>query len=125
MSAAAILLGVAGAAGGGAGAFSVTASPPSFSAGGIVQANRVFGPCTVVPTGGSGSYTVAWSVVVTNTSAGFSASTSLSTNIELQWLFGDTATATVRCTVTDDVSGLIAHVDVPVAYTHFDTLGGV
>jgi hypothetical protein len=116
VSAGAILLGITAGAGS---AFSVTASPPSFAGGSRVASDRTFGPCTAVPVGGSGSYSFAWTVQETNTSADFTAPASATTNITLTYEFDATATAIVRCTVTDTVTSATAYVEVPLSFTHF------
>ena len=116
MTAAFALLGLAGA--GGAGSLSVTASPAAFGGSRKTDVSRTFGPCTLIPAGGSGSYTYAWTVVSTDTSVGFSAPSSASSNITISSPgMGNTSLSTVRGTVTDTVSGATGHVNVALSYT--------
>jgi hypothetical protein len=117
----AVFLGAAAGSGG----LTVTASPPSF--GGAAYntiASRVFGPCTALPAGGSGSYSYAWTVVSTNSSASFSNAAIANPTITIGALLGDTAYTIVRCTVTDTDTLATARVDVLLQYTVYETTGG-
>lgn len=119
-----VLLAFLGVAAGSAG-LTVTASPPAF--GGSARnttSPRTFGPCTALPAGGGGSYTYAWTVLSTTTSAILSAPSAQATNITVGAFFGDTAYTIVRCTVTDTDTGATARVDILLQYTVYDTTGG-
>lgn len=110
------LLGLVGADGGET--LAVTASPAAFGGSRKFDVSRTFGPCTLIPAGGSGSYSYAWTVVSSDTSAEFSAPSSATTNITISSPgMGNTSFNTVRGTVTDTVSGATGHVDVVVTYS--------
>lgn len=109
----------------GSGGLTVTASPPTLGG-----ANRntitplVFGPCTALPAGGSGSYTYVWTVVSSSGGASIGSPTAQATNITLNALLGDTNYTIVRCTVTDADTSATARVDILVQYTVYETTGG-
>ena len=105
----------------GGGDLSVTASRSSFT-GGTTDPSpppRVFGPCTAIPAGGSGSYSYAWTVISTNSAASFSNAAIAAPTITIDPLAGDTAYTIVRCTVTDTDTLLTARVDVLLQYTSY------
>lgn len=121
MSILAVFLGMASGAGGG-GDLSVTASPPSFTGGAFDTTDpRVFGPCTALPAGGSGSRTYAWTVLSTNSGVNILAPTAQATEFVVEALFGDTSYSIVRCTVTDTDTLATARVDILLVYAVYDT----
>ena len=96
----------------------VTATPPSSDAGGL-SAPYSTPSVTALPSGGSGSYTYAWSVVSFDHTVSITSPTAQTTALRFTVMTsGDYATATVRCTVTDTVSALTGSVDVPMSYQH-------
>lgn len=69
--------------------------------------------------GGSGSYSYAWTVVSTNSSASFNNAAIAAPTIEIGVLEADTAYTIVRCTITDTDTLLTARVDVLLQYTSY------
>lgn len=105
----------------GGGPFGVTASPPSLSSGGRVD-SRSTDNVTAVVSGGSGSFTFAWTILVTDHTISASAPTSATTHFDISGIEeGDEVHAQARCTVTDTVGGATVHVDVEIQ--HFDFRG--
>lgn len=98
----------------GLGALSVTATPPTVSAGGTTSTGHM-PAVTAIVSGGSGSFTYAWSVNPPPASADSpSAAASAFTCTGIPHFGGYAGTAT--CLVTDTVTGLTATVDVFIYY---------
>ena len=118
-----ILSAFLGVAAGVAGGLSVTASPPTLGGAAYnVITPRVFGPCTALPAGGSGSYTYLWTVVSSSGGATIVSPTSQASSFTLEAVLGDTNYTIVRCTVTDTDTGATARVDVLIQYVVYETV---
>lgn len=93
---------------------SLSVSPGILIAVGTVGAGELSsGPMTVTPSGGSGGYTYAWSVISNNAGGGFSTGTTSAsaTYVTSSFLAGSGGRQTVvRCTVTSGASS--ASIDV-------------
>ena len=116
VSAAAALLGLS-QPGVGADAITATASPSFFSGSRPFDVVRTFGPCTVVPAGGSGSYSFAWSVVSSDAGCGFTAPTAATTSFEANPLPDGTSISVLECLVTDTVTFATFAVEVRIEYS--------
>lgn len=104
------------------GPYGVTASPPYLSSGGRTS-SRSTADVTAIVSGGSGSFTYAWTITTDGHTITISAPTSATTHFNISGIaVGDEVTATARCTVTDTSGGATTFVDVPI--THFDTRDG-
>lgn len=112
----ALLLSVAGP---GASGFIASAFPPSLAGSVVSGDSRTLGPTTVTPSGGSGSYTYAWTVLESDYSTVINSPTSATTTITMSCPFGEVGAAVARCTVTDTVSGLTAIADVSLSVSRF------
>jgi hypothetical protein len=106
----------------GSGGLSLTVTPASFTGAAFDTTDpRVFGPCTALPAGGSGSYTYAWTVLSTTSAVAIVDPTSPTTDFVVNALFGDTSYSIVRCTVTDTDTLATARADVPLVYAVYDS----
>lgn len=104
----------------GTGGLTVTVTPASFGGASYdTLDDRVFGPCTALPAGGSGSYTYLWTVLSTNSSCIIGSIAAQSTTFTVGALFNDTSYSIVRCTVTDTDTGATARVDVLITYRYY------
>lgn len=106
-------------AGGSALALSVTSSPMASSAGGT-GASQTLPSVTAAASGGSGSYTYAWTLhtaplggSINILNAGLATTGLSATGV----VAGEVVEATIKCTATDTVSGQTAFVLVPVSYS--------
>lgn len=116
MSGIALLL-LAGATVGAEG-FAVTATPPALNSG-SVNDPHVTAPVTLIPTGGSGSYTYAWTLTLDPGGITIVSPTSATTVFSIDTNIGDVVDATARGTVTDTVTLAPAFVDVPIHHVDF------
>lgn len=109
-----------------AASFAVTASPPflySGSTGGSFSTDST----TAIPAGGSGSYTYAWTTVVSDGTHHCTANapSSATTNFALSGVgIDETLEAVATCLVTDTITAATASVDVEINHTRFSSGGG-
>lgn len=105
---------------GGAGQMlAVTASPPALNSGASVH-NFTTAETTAIATGGSGSYSYAWTKISDPfSSVTINSPATAATDFDLVVAAGGSFVATVRCTVTDTVTLLTAFVDVIINHTDF------
>jgi hypothetical protein len=102
------------------GPFGVTASPPSLASGGRFDAATT-DTVTAIVSGGSGSFTYAWTVPTTDGHPVVpTAPTAATTAFNIGSIgAGDEVSAVARCTVTDTVTSAIDHVDVFISHIDF------
>lgn len=112
----ALLLAVAGP---GASGFIASAFPETLAGAVISGTDRALGPTTVTPSGGTGTYTYAWTVLESDYSTVINSPTSATTTITMECPFGEVGAAIARCTVTDTGSGLTAIADVSLSVSRF------
>lgn len=102
----------------GAGTLGVTATPPTSSAGGNTAPFNT-PAVTAIPSGGSGSYTYAWTIIIDPGGLTINSPAAATTNFTYALMGdGDAPLATVRCTVTDTVTAQTQSVDVDVEYIY-------
>lgn len=104
----------------GTGILAATASPPALNSGASSNSFTT-ATTTAIPSGGSGSYSYAWSIVAGTGGAGIAATSAATaaTAFSLTGISpGELNTATARCVVTDTSTLLTTFADVTIR--HFD-----
>src|SRR5690349_13587182 len=123
MAMAAVAAASSGGGGGGGGgpalALSVSLNPLNVSRGAAVGGH--VGPMTAIPSGGSGSYSFAWTVVAPDAVYPLTINSPAAATTDFNFdpvEPGDIASATVRCTVTDTVTAAQGYADGGVTFVN-------